>query len=207
MPAEPLSEVRLEQAPPPKPRGARSLVVMILRLLLSVAVLFAVVAFIAGRFRPELEALGRSFVERFGVLGMAFGTFIADGFHFPVPPQFYMLIAIAGGESPVLPMVAITIGSLLGGTAGFLFAGRVARFPRIEQWLAKSSHRAAELFSRFGYRAVLLATVLPVAYSMLCYLAGIYRLPVKVFALLCVLRIPRLIAFYYLIRLGWFASM
>src|SRR6188768_2999163 len=96
----------------------RELALMVLRWCGGPVALFGVMLAIARLFRAPLEALGRNFVERFGYYGMAFGTFIADGFHFPIPPQFYMLMAISSGASRPLAFAAITAASLLGGVPG-----------------------------------------------------------------------------------------
>jgi membrane protein YqaA with SNARE-associated domain len=154
-------------------------------------------------FRAPLERLGRAFVESFGYAGMAFGTFIADGFHFPIPPQFYMLVAIASRTSQPLALAAITVGSLLGGFAGYNFAARLARVEVVAKRLERSRLLAESAFARFGYRAAVFATFLPVAYSVLCYAAGLNGLPRRVFVVLSLCRIPRLIFFFYLVRLGW----
>jgi membrane protein YqaA with SNARE-associated domain len=166
------------------------------------AVLVGMIA-LASAFRGPLERVGRGFVDAFGYPGMAFGTLIADGFHFPIPPQFYMLMAVTSGVSRPMAFAAITAGSLVGGFIGYLVAGRLARFGPIARRLERSQKLAAGAFSRFGYRAAILASLTPVAYSVLCYLAGIHRLPRRVFAVLSLCRIPRLLLFFYLVELGW----
>lgn len=158
---------------------------------------------LASLFRGPLEQLGRGFVEHLGYSGMLLGAFIADGFHFPIPPQFYMLMAISAGGSQLSAFAAICAGSLLGGVVGYHVAGRLARLPFVARRLVKARALTENAFSRFGYRAAVLASVLPIAYSVLCYLAGIHGLPGRVFAVLLLCRIPRLLIFYYLIRLGW----
>jgi membrane protein YqaA with SNARE-associated domain len=142
-------------------------------------------------------------VERFGYSGMAFGTLIADGFHFPIPPQFYMLMAVTSGVSRPLALAAITAGSLTGGYIGYRVAGRLARFGPIARRLEKSQGLATAAFSRFGYRAAIVASLMPIAYSVLCYLAGIHRLPRRIFAVLSLCRVPRLLFFFYLVEFGW----
>lgn len=200
-PHEPIPAVRDRASD--EPWSPRKLWSLALRSVLGVGLLFGAVAVLASFWRHELEALGRGFVDRFGLLGMSLGTLLADGLHFPVPPQFYMLMAIISGGSQVAALVAISIGSMLGGATGFTLSRYAGRLPRVERWLERSSRGAHGLFERYGYRAVVLVSVLPVAYSMLCYLAGLHRLPRRVFVMLSVLRIPRLLLFYYLIRLGW----
>jgi membrane protein YqaA with SNARE-associated domain len=181
----------------------RELALMVLRWCGGLVALFGVMLAIARLFRAPLEALGRNFVERFGYYGMAFGTFIADGFHFPIPPQFYMLMAISSGASRPLAFAAITAASLLGGVTGYHVARRLAHVGPIARRLERAQGLVGDTFSRFGYRAALLASLMPIAYSVLCYLAGLYRLPRRVFAVLCLCRIPRLILFFYLVELGW----
>jgi membrane protein YqaA with SNARE-associated domain len=158
---------------------------------------------LASMFREPLERIGGAFVERFGYLGMALGTLVADGFHFPIPPQFYMLMAVTSGASRPLALLAITAGSLAGGFIGYRVAARLARFSPIARRLERSQGLATAAFSRFGYRAAIVASLLPIAYSVLCYLAGIHGLPRRTFAVLSLCRIPRLLLFFYLVELGW----
>lgn len=162
------------------------------------------VAFLLGRWlRPELEAMGRGFVERFGLAGMALGTLIADGFHCPIPPQFYMLLAIADGGPQLPPLAAIIAASLVAGWIGYTLAGSLGRVPRIARYFARSSRAVGQLFEKHGYGFVFAVSLSPIAFSMSCYAAGLCRLPRRAFFLLALLRIPKLIAYYYLVRLGW----
>jgi membrane protein YqaA with SNARE-associated domain len=175
----------------------------VLQAVLAIGLLVALFAGLAAFFRAPLEALGQGFVARFGPLGMALGTFVADGFHVPLPPQFYLFAAITGGGSQVVAVAAVCAGSIAGGNAGFWIAQHASRFPRLERLLTRSRGPVDRLFGRYGWWAVALGSVLPVPYSVLCYLAGAYRMPYRVFALLALFRIPRLVFFYYLIRAGW----
>ncbi len=186
-----------------EPPSRVELVKLALRWLAGIAAVLVVMVALASLFREPLERLGRTFVERFGYPGMAFGTFIADGFHFPIPPQFYMLMAVTSGVSRPMALAAIAAGSLAGGFIGYRVAGRLVRFGPIARRLARSQALAAGAFTNFGYRAAIFASLLPIAYSVLCYLAGIYRLPPRVFAVLSLCRIPRLLLFFYLVELGW----
>ena len=58
--------------------------------MLSLGALFGLIALAAHLARDPLDALGRGFVQRFGLAGMFVGTYLADAFSFPIPPQFYM---------------------------------------------------------------------------------------------------------------------
>lgn len=174
-----------------------------LRWAAGIAVVFVGMIALASSFREPLERVGRAFVERLGYPGMAVGTLIADGFHFPIPPQFYMLMAVTSGASHPIAFGAIAAGSLAGGFVGYCFAARVVRWGPIARRLEGSQSAAASAFSRAGYRAAIVASLLPIPYSVLCYLAGINHLPLRIFAVLSLCRLPRLLLFFYMVELGW----
>ena len=181
----------------------RYLALLALRWLAGVLGLLVVMIGLASYFREPLERAGRAFVERFGYVGMGIGTFIADGFHFPIPPQFYMLLAVTSGVSQTAAFGAITLASLAGGLAGYKVSARLAHIEWVARRLEPSRAQAQQLFDRYGYAAAVLATFLPIPYSVLCYLSGLNGLPHRVFVVLSVCRIPRLLFFFFVIRLGW----
>ncbi|HYO94888.1 MAG TPA: VTT domain-containing protein [Polyangiaceae bacterium] len=176
---------------------------LLLRWGAALLVLLLIVATIARAFRPELETVGRGFVDRYGFFGMALGTFIADAFSFPVPPQFYMLLSIAAGDPAWLTLLVTCVASLLAGTTGYCMARRLAGWPRLARWLERSTNRVQRLNGSQAYRAAAIASFTPVAYSMLCYLAGAHRVSWSVYGVIALLRIPKLIVFYYLVKFGW----
>ncbi len=75
------------------------------------------------------------------------------------------------------------------------------------RWIAartESSRRLLErAVKRYGLLAALVASVLPIPYSVLCYLSGLGRLPRAFLLLICVCRIPKLLLFYGLVYWGW----
>jgi membrane protein DedA with SNARE-associated domain len=176
---------------------------LIFRLVLGLLLLLAGIALLGIVFRSELEALGRSFVERFGAKGMVLGTLIADGFHCPIPPQFYMLMGITSGYSAVKTLAAVNLGSFLGGWIGYFVSGKLSGIDFVARRLERPRRLVDAAFVRYGNWTVVVASFLPIAYSILCYLAGMNRIPKRAFALVTLLRIPRLFAYYYLVRLGW----
>lgn len=175
-----------------------------LRVLLGMVTMFVVMLVLARTFRPQLETLGRTFVEHFGLAGIALGSFLADGVSFPLPPQFYMLLAI-GAQTPDLHTLAgAAVGSLLGGAVGYHLARQLGRFPRFAQWLERTGASfRGQLQGRKAYRNAIIASLSPVPFSMQCYLCGLYRLPLGAFVVILALRLPRLAGFYYVIKAGW----
>ena len=61
------------------------------------------------------------------------------------------------------------------------------------------------LEGRNAYRGAVIATITPLPFSVLCYAAGLYHFSSRAFALILLLRIPKLMVFYYLVWLGWSA--
>jgi len=176
-----------------------------MRFLATLVIVCVVVALIGYVARGPTSALARALVAKLGLGGMALGTLLADGVQFPVPPQFYMWLAVASGTPTGPAFVAICAGSLLAGYVGYQvaeLASRLAWFARVTKPYRELLARA---FDRFGYRAALFASLLPVPYSVLCYTAGLNRMPRRFLALLGLCRIPKLAGFYWLVHAGWSA--
>lgn len=177
---------------------------LILRSLIGLALLLLVVYLLVRTVKPQLESLGQLFFDKFGLAGVALGTLLADGFHCPVPPQFYMLLANAANVPPSATLAATAIGSLLGGLAGFTLARHLGQIPRIEHWLERVSRGfGRKLTHKYAHRSVFYASLTPMAFSVLCYVGGVYRLRWSALALLLALRIPKLVLYYYLVSFGW----
>jgi membrane protein YqaA with SNARE-associated domain len=176
---------------------------LVWRFVLGLVMVCSLVGLLGYFVREPAQALAQGFVGRFGLWGMALGTLLADGLHFPVPPQFYMLLAIASDTPLGRAFPPIAVASLLAGGVGYVIAHRASHAP----WLAQRTEPYRQLLSRAyersGYRAALLASLLPIPYSVLCYLAGLNRLPAAFVALLALCRIPKLLGFYGLVYFGW----
>jgi membrane protein YqaA with SNARE-associated domain len=184
---------------PPLP----SLVRMGVRIAIGLLVLIAGVFVVGKAWRPELEALSRGFVDSFGFGGMLLGALLADGFHFPIPPQFYLLLGITSGVSALKTMLAVNLGSFVGAWLAYLLAARVSKFGPIHRRLEQARRVTDAVFTRYGAWSVIVASLMPITYSALCYLAGLGRLPRYGFFLITLFRVPRLVAYYYLLKLGW----
>jgi membrane protein YqaA with SNARE-associated domain len=179
---------------------------LVLRFMLGLLVISALAGVVGYFAREPAEALALGFVDTFGVWGMAFGTLLADSFHFPVPPQFYMLLAVASKTPALHAFPAIAAASLLSSYVGYRLARWASKLP----WLATQTERYRRLlhvaFERRGYRVALVASVLPIPFSVLCYLTGLNRMPIAFLLLLGVYRVPKLLVYYALCYFGWSLS-
>ncbi|HUS65167.1 MAG TPA: VTT domain-containing protein [Kofleriaceae bacterium] len=177
-----------------------------LKLALGAVGLVAIVAFLGHTFRPELETMGHAFLDRFGYGGIALGTFAADGLHVPVPPQFYMLASIVAGWSVPGTLLAVCVGSLLGGITAYSIARKASNLAFVQRLLARSQQKVDWLFERYGRWAVAIGSLTPIPYSFLCYFAGAYRMRPGIFVALALFRIPKIALYFYLVKLGWSAD-
>jgi membrane protein YqaA with SNARE-associated domain len=166
--------------------------------------LFCLAVFLGARhFRPELEGLSRFLVVRFGFFGLFAGPFIADAFSFPAPPQLYLLAAITTHQPAVVALTLVSAGSVLGGNVGRWFGSLLGDRPFLSRLLGRTRERVDAVFRRYGYWAVAVGALMPLPYSLLCYLAGVYQMPRGLFALMSLLRVPRLVVFYLILRAGF----
>jgi hypothetical protein len=174
-----------------------------MRLALWLVIACALAALLATYFKPEAESAARAFVNRFGIFGMALGTLLADGLQFPIPPQFYMWLAISSGTSALPAFSAISAASVVAGALGYSLCAKASGWAWLSRKIARERALLLRLFERSGNAAALIATLLPIPYSLLCYLAGLNRLPRRFLLLLAVYRVPKLLAFYLLVYWGW----
>ena len=173
------------------------------RMLASCTVLLVIVAFVGWAFHPELTRFGTWFIDRFGVAGMAAGAFLADSLHFPIPPQFYLLTGIASGHERTVVVLAVLLGSELGGLTAFALARSVGRAPAVSRRLETTRGLLDRLMARRGYLGLAAATLLPFSFCLLCMASGAMRLPYKAYGVLAVMRVPRIMLSYVVIVLAW----
>lgn len=173
------------------------------RTLLGFAIFFGVIAAAGRVYRPELEAVGRGFVSHFGLFGMGLGTFFADAFTVPVPPWFYYVMSVTSG-SPALPTLVVTcVASLLAAVLAYNMAAQMASLRIFRARFEAVRAKMAPFLDRHGTWAMVLLGLLPLPFSITCYVCGSYRIGPRLFGLYVALRVPRLLAFYALVRLGW----
>jgi membrane protein YqaA with SNARE-associated domain len=181
----------------------REIILGLVRLLAGFAALVGIVAVAGWRWRSELEHFGQWFVERFGAAGMAGGAFLADGLHFPLPPQFYLLTGIAGGYGTLPALGSVLAGSVLGGFVAYRAARRVAGIAFFERRFATTRAVVRRLVRARGTWGLVLAGMLPVSFFVLCALAGMMRFRQRDYAVIALMRVPRLVLSYALIVLAW----
>ncbi|MCW5817245.1 MAG: VTT domain-containing protein [Labilithrix sp.] len=174
-----------------------------IRLVLGLGALIAFVSLIGWRYRGELMSFGEWFVDRFGVAGMIAGTALADGIHFPLPPQFYLLTGIAGGYGGATTFLAVLVGSEIGSFVAYSIGRYFGQSRWVDRRMTKPRKLLERVLARQGYLGLAIASLLPISFCILCLTAGAMRLPYRAFGLLAAMRIPKVFLSYAVIVLAW----
>lgn len=172
--------------------------------LVGIAILVLGVVFLARVFPEPVLAISQKFIEITGVFGVGIGIMFADSLHVFIPPDVFLMIAVAGKLDSILVIASASIGSLIGGTISYL-TGRIL-LPKIQgvaSFVKKHEQKLEHYLHRYGFWAVVLAALTPLPYSWVSLAAGTMKMRYALFFQGCLFRIPRFIVFYYLIRLGW----
>ncbi|MFO0591969.1 MAG: VTT domain-containing protein [Polyangiaceae bacterium] len=173
------------------------------RIALSLGLFFAFMAALAKLFGPQIEGAGQVFVDRFGLAGIAAGMVFADAFSMPPPPLFYIVIIATGSGSHLLAMSIVSVASMCAGVLGYKMSALLSARPFFQRRIDATRARMDRLFERYGVWAFAITSLTPMPFSIMCYVAGIYRVKPKLFALVLLMRVPRLVVMYWLARAGW----
>lgn len=175
----------------------------VLRLVVGLALLVGFVSLLGYRFREPLTQFGAWFVERFGVLGVIVGTALADGIHFPLPPQFYLLTGIAGGYGGYVTFFAVLAGSEIGSILAYFIGGAAAKTAMVDRFVDKPRAMLERVIARQGHLGLAIATLLPISWCILCATVGAMRLPRRALFVLLAMRVPKVLLSYAVIVYAW----
>ncbi|EMY12599.1 SNARE-like domain protein [Leptospira weilii str. Ecochallenge] len=145
--------------------------------LVGIVVLVLGVVFLARVFPEPVLAVSGRFIDITGVFGVGVGILLADSLHVFIPPDVFLMIAVAGKLNSILVIVSASIGSLIGGTVSYL-TGRIL-LPKIEgvaSFVKRHEQKLEHYLHRYGFWAVVLAALTPLPYSWVSLAAGTMRM-------------------------------
>jgi len=176
------------------------------RLLISSAVgvigLVLVFAAVGYGLRAEFERLGSGFVDRFGLLGIVIGFALPDAFTIPIPNDTFLALGVAGGMGDAALVACGTLGSLCGGSVGWLIGRTLRGTAWFERFMRGRGAGLDRQLRRHGVKVVAIAAVTPLPYSVSAWAAGSTHMPYRTFLTISLLRVFRVAASLYLIHLG-----
>lgn len=171
--------------------------------MVGIAALVGIVSVLGYHFREPLQRFGVWFVGRFGIAGLVVGTAVADGVHFPLPPQFYLLTGVAAGFGAVPTLLAVLTGSEIGSIVAFSIGRMAASTGVVARVVARPRAFLESFLARHGRLGLALAALLPISWCVLCATLGAMRLSRRELAVLLVMRVPKIALSYAVIELAW----
>ena len=136
--------------------------------------------------------------------GLFLGVYLLDSLILPATPDLFLgFLAVAKDVNHVLGVTLICIASVLGGFSGYFIGSHIKDWPFLEKFVYRYEDRGKELFRKYGIWGVVIGAMTPIPFSTVCWLAGMFEMNFKKFALACLFRIPRMIIWYVLIAYSW----
>lgn len=179
---------------------------MVIQTIVITAVLVGIVAVLAHFWLEPFKAFAQATIAALGMPGVLVGLWLTDTFTFPVPTDMYLAVAV-GAQSPVVPTIAaICAVSMFAGNCGYFVGPKITKIGFVRRRVEAFRPRGEKLFARWGVGAVAIGALTPLPYSIICWIAGIYKMPYKKFFWATFFRIPRMVAYYLIILSTWSAS-
>jgi membrane protein YqaA with SNARE-associated domain len=174
---------------------------------LAVVGVALVAAALGHYFREPLQRLSELFVDTLGRPGLVLGYAIPDAFTVPIPNDAFGWFGLEGGVPFWEVVIWGTMGSVIGGSVGYLIGAKLRRTRFVERFLRRRGRGLEQMVQRHGIVVVAVAAVTPLPYSLSAWAAGAARLPFSHFLLVSTLRVIRVAGGLYLVRFGlWTAS-
>ncbi len=150
-------------------------------------------------FRAPIKLFARESVENYGYPALFAFCWLADAIIQPIPPDVVVFGTAFGGANIWKTSFVAGLASAIGGTSGY-FLGKFFGPWRFRRFFGSRLLRAGrDLFRDHGSLAIFVAGVSPIPYSAVCWIGGIYNMPLgKVFIASLISRIPRFIAVAWL---------
>lgn len=183
----------------------RYLLKNLLYLVIGVVALVVLAALAQRLFGKQLAQASQWLTTTGGYPGVFLSIWAIDTFTLPISPDVILaFVAHEGGRlDHQTALAVICAASIVAGNTGYYLARWLGNSKWVMRKLAKNYERGHALFSRYGVWAVVIAGITPVPFSIVCWLAGLYRMPRLPLFLATWSRIPRFIGWYYVIRFGF----
>lgn len=134
------------------------------------------------------------------VVGVGAGFFFPDALTLPIPPDTFLIAGVMGGLAFWPTAIGASIGSILGGTLGFLMIKRLSSVAWVQRTLKKKLTFGESFMQRYGVLALALGALTPLPYSVISWACGATGMRLMTFLLVSLLRIPRVIGYLWFIQ-------
>jgi membrane protein YqaA with SNARE-associated domain len=180
-----------------------SLKPLIIRGVVVTALIFAAVWIIGHYVAEPAEHLADLIVENLGIWGIFLAVLAADALTLPIPPDTYLLAAVASDTDAITIVNVVAVASVIAGSLAYLVGPIFERFAFLRKRIDKVRPQGEALFAKYGTWTIVVASLTPLPFSVTCWIAGIYRMPYRPFFLATLARIPRFWLYYLMFEFGW----
>jgi len=150
-----------------------------------------------------LRDLSIQLVDEFGLAGIFATVLFIDTFIVPMSPDIVIFVSVASARNPFVLVLTMSAASVLAGQFGYII-GKALGHTRIVRHFVKPYMRKGHyMVGKYGIWAVVIASLTPVPYSTICWLAGMMDMKYSDFFISSLWRVPRFFLWYMIIRLGW----
>ena len=129
----------------------------------------------AWLFREEIEYLGKIFIDRYGLFGIALGTLICDTSPLPLTNEPLALIALGAGIPFWKVVATMSFASHTAAPIGYACGYFLGQQQWIKNWI---QHKYPDVLNKgktYAVKAVILGAILPVPYALTTWSAGIMK--------------------------------
>ncbi len=143
-------------------------------------------------------------VEHFGFWGLGASVFVADMIISPIPPDaaLYLIGRSSMHEQWLLWVPLLGLVSTAAGVGGWLIGKKLQHVRFFRRIIVTFGREHRGRIKRFGFWMVVIGALTPLPFSLTCWLAGIFKLPLQPFVLAALVRVPRFIIYYWAIFLS-----
>ena len=150
--------------------------------------------------KEPMESSSKEFIQWAGVWGVGLGFFLPDAFTLPIPPDTFLVAGYLGGLNFWSILVWASVGSVLGGSVGFLLIRSLSSRPNIRKWLDRKINKGRVFMERYGLLALGIGALTPLPYSIMCWACGAMGVRFLPFLAVSLLRIPRVAIYLFIIE-------
>ena len=173
---------------------------VILQTILGIILLVLVLGLLSMFLEEPMKRFSEAFVQRTGYWGIALGFMIPDALTLPIPPDAFLVAGYLGGLDFWTIAIWASIGSISGGTLGYMVIRLVSNQPTIRKWLDRKIVKGQRFMKQYGLWALGIAALTPLPYSVICWACAVSGVRLVPFVLVSLLRFPRVIAYLVLIQ-------
>lgn len=153
-------------------------------------------------FKEESEALGRSFVENYGLWGLWGGVLITDSFPTPGGAIPLMTICLQGGAHWIAIGATCLAASCGAGCLGYVLGRLMGIPPALAAWMERKFPGKIDYLEEKGAIGVAALAALPIPITLGTWLGGAFSVKPWAVLLAVLVRLPKVVIFLWVIMGG-----